>query len=138
MKLSVREKWSDRKNNLDCLFESLSSEREGFANGIIMKRRFAKFSFSLLFFLLITACLGVESDAADIKYASGTVKYISLEGGFYGIVTDDNKYLDPINLSKEFQKDGMRIFIKYVEKKDMASFHMWGTIVEIVEVHELK
>ncbi|NJD21637.1 MAG: hypothetical protein FIA82_03055 [Melioribacter sp.] len=80
------------------------------------------------------SCSSLES---EVKVTTGTVKYISLEGGFYGITTDDNKNLDPLNLSKEFQVDGKRISFKYVEKKDMASFHMWGTIVEIIDVRAL-
>ena len=87
-----------------------------------------------IFFTLSISCSSLES---EVKVTTGTVKYISLEGGFYGITTDDNKNLDPLNLSKEFQVDGKRISIKYVEKKDMASFHMWGTIVEIIEVRAL-
>ncbi len=83
-------------------------------------------------------CLGTESVDNKSISAIGTVKYISLEGGFYGITTDDNKNLDPLNLPKEFQVDGKRISFKYVEKKDMASIHMWGTIVEIIEIRELK
>lgn len=79
----------------------------------------------------------MESDVSEIKYANGTVKFISLEGGFYGIVTDDKKYLDPFNLPTEFQKNGIRIFVKYIEKTNTVSFHMWGTIVEIVEAKEI-
>jgi len=86
-------------------------------------------------FILSISCSSLES---DVKFTTGTVKYISLEGGFYGITTDDNKNLDPLNLSKEFQVDGKRIYFKYVEKKEMASFHMWGVIIEILEIRELK
>lgn len=85
-------------------------------------------------FILSISCSSLES---DVKFTTGTVKYISLEGGFYGITTDDNKNLDPLNLSKEFQIDGKRIYFKYAEKKDMASFHMWGIIVEIIEIRTL-
>ena len=88
---------------------------------------------AILSFVAIS-CSSLESDA---KFTTGTVKYISLEGGFYGITTDDNKNLGPLNLSKEFQVDGKRIYFKYVEKKEMASFHMWGIIVEIIEIKEL-
>lgn len=92
---------------------------------------------TILSFIAIT-CLGTESENMKSISAIGTVKYISLEGGFFGITTDDNKNLDPLNLSKEFQVDGKRISFKYVEKKDMASFHMWGEIIEIIEISELK
>ena len=87
-----------------------------------------------IFFILSISCASLES---EVKVTTGTVKYISLEGRFYGITTDDNKNLDPLNLSKEFQTDGKRISIKYVEKKEMASFHMWGIIVEIIEIRAL-
>lgn len=92
-----------------------------------------------LLFLILTcvSCSGTESSDSQVKTSIGTVKYISLEGGFYGIVTDDDKHLDPLNLPKEFQTDGKRISFTYVEKKNMASFHMWGTIVEILEVKEI-
>ncbi len=95
-------------------------------------------SYYLIFLILAcVSCSGTESSDSQVKTAVGTVKYISLEGGFYGIVTDDSQHLDPLNLPKEFQRDGIQIYFKYVEKKDMASFHMWGTIIEITEIHEL-
>ena len=98
--------------------------------------KFMKKNIFLLFilFVLSISCSSVESES---HITTGTVKYISLEGGFYGITTEDNKNLDPLNLSKEFQVDGKRISFKYVEKKDMASFHMWGKIVEIIEIKGL-
>ncbi len=92
----------------------------------------------LLFFLFGFGCFGSESEKSNMEFTFGTVKYIDLEGGFYGIITDDNKRLDPINLAKEFQTDGKRIMFKYKEKKDLVSFHMWGTIVEILEIKEIK
>lgn len=93
-----------------------------------------------IFLLFIISILSISCSSleSEVKFTTGTVKYISLEGGFYGITTDDNKNLDPLNLPKEFQVDSKRIIFRYVEKKDMASFHMWGTIVEIIEIKELK
>ncbi|MCX6168579.1 MAG: hypothetical protein NTX65_04515 [Ignavibacteriales bacterium] len=92
--------------------------------------------FILVFcFTLISFCSATESES---NYTIGTVKFLSFEGGFYGIVTDDGKSLDPLNLSKEFQTDGKRILFKYIEKKEMASFHMWGKIIEIIEIKELR
>jgi hypothetical protein len=94
---------------------------------------------NLIAFLFLTAliisCSATESES---NYITGTVKYLSFEGGFYGIVTVGKKNLDPLNLSKEYKVDGKRIQFKYVEKNDMASTHMWGTIIEIIEIKELK
>ena len=92
---------------------------------------------NIIIIILTLVAISCSSLESEVRFTTGTVKYISLEGGFYGIITDDNKSLDPLNLSKEFQTDGKRIYFKYIEKKEMASFHMWGTIVEIIEVREL-
>lgn len=67
----------------------------------------------------------------------GTIKYIDLEGGFYGIVTDYDGHYDPINLPSEFQVDGLRV--KFIAKirKDLHSYHMWGTIIELIYIKKL-
>ena len=91
----------------------------------------------ILFFSLILSLTQCSTTDPDILSSNGTVKYISLEGGFYGIITDANEPLDPVNLSKEFQKDGMRVTFSYKIKKDAASFHMWGQIIELIEIKEL-
>jgi len=92
-----------------------------------------------IFLLFIVSILSISCSSleSEVRLTTGTVKYISLEGGFYGIFTDDKKYLDPLNLSKEFQVEGKRIYFRYVEKKEGVSFHMWGTIVEIIEIKSL-
>jgi hypothetical protein len=69
---------------------------------------------------------------------TGTVRYIDLEGGFYGIETDDGRKLDPVNLPKEFQKDGLRIQARVAEIQDGVSVHMWGTPVQIIAFKRLK
>lgn len=94
-------------------------------------------------FLFIIGILFISCEAVTINNvgilssASGTVKYISLEGGFYGIITDGNKNLDPVNLPEEFQVDGKRIKFDYKPTKDQVSFHMWGLIVELSNIKSL-
>ena len=45
---------------------------------------------------------------------------------------------DPISgLSKDFQRDGLRVRIVARERKDMASVHMAGPLVEIVSIRRL-
>ncbi len=84
--------------------------------------------FSILFFA--TACTGTDM---MIK-KGGTVHYISLEGGFYGIVGDDGKNYDPVNLPAEFQKDQLKVKFEGRILKDRVSFHMWGEIIEIESI----
>jgi hypothetical protein len=64
----------------------------------------------------------------------GTVKYLNLEGGFWGIVSEDGKNYDPLNLAAEFQQEGLSIQVKAVVKDDMVSIHMWGTIIQITAI----
>jgi hypothetical protein len=69
--------------------------------------------------------------------ATGTVTWVPIEGGFFGIVSDDGKRYDPINLPAEFAQDGMRVRFTAKTDPDMASFHMWGTIVSIIDMYPI-
>ena len=84
--------------------------------------------------LLSQSC---STDFGDNIVGTGTVVYISIEGGFYGIKADDGKAYDPMNLPAEFRKDGLRVRFEAKELKGAASFHMWGIIVEIVHIQAL-
>ena len=72
----------------------------------------------------------------------GTVKHVSLEGGFYGIVGDDGRNYDPLNLPQEFQIDGLRVRFTaerghVIMKDGIATFHMWGYIVRLAHIEKL-
>jgi hypothetical protein len=69
--------------------------------------------------------------------ATGTVTWLPMEGGFFGIITDDGKRYDPLNLPAEYAKDGMRVGFTAKTDPDMASFHMWGTIVSIIDIQPI-
>ena len=68
---------------------------------------------------------------------TGTVVFLSFEGGFYGIKGDDGKNYDPANLPEEFRKDGLRVQFEAKRPTRQASFHMWGVIVELVHIQKL-
>jgi len=74
----------------------------------------------------------VKYDNRYIK-GKGTIKYVDMEGGFYGIVSEDGKKYDPINLSDKYKKDGLKINFKFVNDKK-AGYHMWGKTVKIEEI----
>jgi len=82
---------------------------------------------------------GAESKTGvtSTQVVTGTVRYIDTEGGFYGIVTDDGKKLDPVNLPQEFQKDGLRLRAQVEPLKERVSIRMWGTPVRIIEFQRL-
>ncbi len=66
--------------------------------------------------------------------ATGTIRYIDLEGGFYGIVGDDQEHYDPLNLPEAYQKDNMSVKFTARMAPDQASFHMWGKLIYILEI----
>ncbi len=84
-----------------------------------------------LIFLIFNGCVKVSLED------TGTIKYINLEGGFYGIVGDSGQKLDPVNLKDEFKKDGLRVKFVYSLKKDKMSVHQWGETVEIISVRKI-
>jgi len=89
--------------------------------------------------MAIAGCLnmGKGGDDEDIVSGTGTIKFIDLEGGFYGIIGDDGKYYDPINLSQDFQVDGLRVRFEAKIRDDIFGIHMWGTPIEILKIEKL-
>ena len=64
----------------------------------------------------------------------GTVTYLDLEGGFYGIVGEDgNKYL-PLNLTEEFQQDSLQVRFTYQRREGVMTIAMWGQAVDITAI----
>jgi len=73
-----------------------------------------------------------HSDDAFVVY--GKVVYSDLEGGFYTIEGNDGTTYDPTNLPETFQKDGLKVKATVRKRKDIASIHMRGTIIEISDI----
>jgi hypothetical protein len=73
---------------------------------------------------------GLFSDA-------GQVKYIALEGGFWGIVGSKGNY-EPINLPKEYMVDGLWVKFQAQVLYNYGSIHMWGTIIKIYKIEKIQ
>ncbi|MCH7574993.1 MAG: hypothetical protein IIA59_07685 [Candidatus Marinimicrobia bacterium] len=90
--------------------------------------------------LVVSGCSSAGNGETQIIDDKGStlavVSYIDLEGGFYGIITDDGEHHEPVNLHVDYQVDGLRISYKYTTLQDVASFRMWGTPIEILEIRE--
>jgi hypothetical protein len=91
-------------------------------------------AFAFIAVLFLQSCTPENDDAVKV---SGTIVFVSLEGGFFGIKGDDGRNYDPTNLPKEFQKDAMRVRFEAMELPGRASVHMWGVIVELVTIEKL-
>jgi hypothetical protein len=97
------------------------------------------FSFVSLVFLLTGACIanfGTSGAQDEISFV-GEVRWISVEGGFFGLVAEDGKKYFPLNLPQEFKKERLKIKVKGNIRKGIATVQMWGAPFEIreIEVH---
>jgi hypothetical protein len=79
----------------------------------------------------------VKQPEENIVRGTGTVVWLSCEGGFWGIVGDDGKHYDPINLGSEFQSENLRVHFE-AKILPLGSVHMWGEIVEILNIQKLE
>lgn len=68
---------------------------------------------------------------------TGTVRYLDLEGGFYGILADDGARYRPVNLPETFASDGLRVRFCARPVEGRMSIFMWGTAVEIRDIEAL-
>lgn len=91
--------------------------------------------FMMFIFSIILSCSSTQTN--EIVEGVGTIVYLDFEGGFFGIITDDSSCYDPINLSAQFEDDGLRVIFKAKTRPDLGSYHMWGTIVELIYIREL-
>lgn len=69
---------------------------------------------------------------------TGTVVYLSFEGGFYGVIGDDGGAYDPFPyLPLELSVSGTRVILWAIRHEEWATIHMWGIPVEILNVTPL-
>ena len=89
---------------------------------------------------MISGCSAGNTGEAPINDDNGStlaiVRYIDLEGGFYGIITDNGEHHVPVNLHVDYQVDSLRISYKYETLQNVVSIQMWGTPIEILEIRE--
>jgi hypothetical protein len=102
---------------------------------------------SLLFVLIVLFLANVNPSSAaspqkgatlnNIISETGTIVFNQIEGGFWGIVGDSGINYDPVNLSKKFKKEGIKVRFKATEMKGAISYHMWGVLISIQSIEQL-
>jgi hypothetical protein len=66
-----------------------------------------------------------------------TVKHITLEGGFYGLITDSGERLLPLQMSSEFRQDGLRVRYDGAADDNAVSIYQWGTLTKLTSIEKL-
>lgn len=67
-----------------------------------------------------------------------TIRYMNIEGGFFGVISKDGKRWLPLNLKKEFQQDGAIIKVTGSAVNDMMTIQQWGTPFSITHIELIK
>ncbi len=89
-----------------------------------------RFGFSLI--ALLVACGG-----SPTLQVGGHVAWETIEGGFWSIHGDDGVTYDPRSLPPAFQQDGLAVFAELVVRRDLASAHMVGPVVDVVRIQQV-
>jgi len=89
---------------------------------------------ALVSLVLAAALASCGITGPDVE-ADGTVRFLDVEGGCWGIETDDVMY-EPINLPESFKTDGLEVDFE-AEERDLGSFCMIGVIVELTEIERV-
>ena len=93
---------------------------------------------SVLFSLVMFAgFICNHNEDENIISAKGTVKHFNLEGGFYGIITDQGNHFLPENLSDEFRQDNLRVYFEGVVTNKMT-IQQWGKTIKIRKIEKIQ
>ena len=90
----------------------------------------------LLAAVIVIGVMLICCDRTEFVSDTGTVVFLSLEGGFYGIVDDHDRHWDPSNLPQEYQVDSLRVLFGGIIT-DAPTYHMWGRTVELRVIKRL-
>ncbi len=108
-----------------------------------------------LFFGLLTALLAIATlpacqkapeepadepltDVVEVaEWVQGTVVFVDLEGGFYGIQGDDGTQYDPMYLDESFHQDSLRVRFQFAEVDDAVGIRQWGRIIELEQIERI-
>lgn len=97
-----------------------------------------RFGVIILTIVLIISIMYIIWHQLNIVSGTGTITYLDFEGGFYGIVSDDEEHYDPDNLSEEFQVDGLRVHFELSIIEGMSHIHQWGKYASIIRIQILE
>ena len=84
--------------------------------------------------VLACGCTDGGADNPDAVSGTGTVVYNDLEGGFYGILTDDGTRYLPLNLPDAFAEDNLAITFTGIPREEVATIQQWGIPLELTEI----
>lgn len=67
-----------------------------------------------------------------MKTIQATIVYLSIEGGFWGLVDEQGHKWLPLNMPEQLKVEGANVFLTIREHPGTPTSQMWGTPVEIL------
>jgi len=91
--------------------------------------------------LLLVACPAMSDSSPGVKKAvalqlEATVVFVSVDGGFYGLVSTDGHRFDPVNLPASMRQNGLKVLVKARLLPPSAGTHMWGRRIKIISIQQ--
>ncbi len=75
-----------------------------------------------------------EVSEPDTITILGFIKYVELEGGFFGIMTEDGTKYFPEYLEQDFKQDGLGVRVQAKPQEQILGIQMWGNPIEIIKI----
>ncbi len=77
-----------------------------------------------------------DDDQPTFVRGQGTVVWVELEGGFWGIEATNGHEYEPVNLPEPFMVNGLKVAFTG-KLLNWGTMHMWGEVLEIGEISRL-
>ncbi|MDQ3048802.1 MAG: hypothetical protein M3R27_14725 [Bacteroidota bacterium] len=75
-----------------------------------------------------------EETRSWVGFEKAVIKNHLIDGCTWIMELENEKKLQPVNLTSEFQKDQLKVWVKYAVKKGAVGICMTGEIVNITEI----
>jgi hypothetical protein len=81
---------------------------------------------------------GNHDDDDDMTFVrgEGTIVWVNIEGGFWGIEATNGHEYEPVNLAPEFQVNGLKVVFTG-KLLNWGTMHMWGEVMEVGEMSKI-
>ena len=90
--------------------------------------------FGVMLMVDVVGCMTMETSSDSTVVIEGRVSHKEIEGGFWAIDADDGRTFTPLNLPVAFQQDKLKVAVRATLASDVASIHMYGVPITILEI----
>jgi hypothetical protein len=64
----------------------------------------------------------------------GTVVFVDIEGGFYGIISRHRQRYNPLNLPSTHQRDSLPVYFEGRVREDVVTAQQWREPLELLSI----